>query len=444
MGLAATRTEPAASERPRALLSPAVFWACAIAATGLLLVLRRPDAVFHAQFWAEDGVVWYADAYNYGALKALLFVRDGYLQVFPRLVAAAAQCVPLGLAPLLFNLIALGVEALPPLFLISNRMRNIGPLWLRCGLALLYLFVPNSAEVHANITNSQSQLVVLACLLLIAEVPGSRLGRIFDSGVLLLCGLTTVVAGPLLAVALARTLLPLWVRRGTGLARLRAETGWRWMQVGLLSAGVFLQVLTLLTAGSTRLQSTLGASGDKFVRIVAGQIVLPVFLGRNRLYDISSDPRTITWVALLLTILAGLTYFYALLRGTPELRCFLFLAGLVLLAALTFPNVQPVAHQWDLFLWPGAAPRYWYIPKLALMVTLIWLLGRQRPLTIRLPAGVLTGIMVFALVTHWSYPAFEDFHFESYVRIFEQLPSGAVGEFPLNPHRLWIMKLVKK
>ncbi len=61
-----TLSQPSA---PRTLI---LFWAAAIVATAALLILRRPDAVLHAQFWAEDGVVWFADAYNFGALQALL------------------------------------------------------------------------------------------------------------------------------------------------------------------------------------------------------------------------------------------------------------------------------------------------------------------------------------------------------------------------------------
>jgi hypothetical protein len=411
----------------RRALRPALFFFCAVVATGALLVLRRPDAVFHAQFWAEDGVVWYSDAYNHGALKALLFVRDGYLQLFPRLVAAAAQWLPLLYAPLLFNIVALVTEALPPLFLVSSRMRNLDPPWLRCLLALLYLLVPNSSEVHANITNSQSQLIVLACLVLIAEAPRSVWGRIFDVFVLLLCGLTTATVFPLLAVAVARDLLPLLHYRGKKFSISPPEKRWGLVQTSLLAVAAFVQGLTLLTAGSARLHSSLGVTVDKFVRIVAGQIVLPVFLGGNRLYQISHDPVTVTFIALMITAVTGLVYLYALVDGTPQLKCFILLAGLVLAAALTFPNVQPVAHQWDLFLWPGAAPRYWYIPKLAVIATLIWLLGRQRPVTIRLAAGVLTCTMLVALVTHWPYRPFDNFQFGSYVRTFEQLPSAQTG-----------------
>jgi len=94
MELAALQTERATTKPPRALLFSAVFWAVAIAVTAALLFLRRPDAVFHAQFWAEDGVLWFADAYNFGPLKPLLWARAGYLQTLPRLACAAALWAP--------------------------------------------------------------------------------------------------------------------------------------------------------------------------------------------------------------------------------------------------------------------------------------------------------------------------------------------------------------
>jgi len=343
-----------------------------------------------------------------------------------------------------FNLIALAVEALPPLFLVSSRMRNVGPLPLRCVLALLLLFVPDSSEVHAIITDSQSQLAVLACLVLIAEAPRSRLGRLFDVVVLVLCALTTPMGILLLPVALARTVLPLLVHRSTNAEPTRPETRWRWIQVSLLAACAILQGLTLLTTAGARLNTTLGASATKFVQVVAGQIVLPLFLGSNRLNQVANDPAMVTLVAFLVTIGAVLVCIYALLRGSPELRCVIFFGVLVLTAALTFPTVEPIDFQWDVFLVPGQGVRYWYMPKLALMATLIWLLGRQRPVLIRVVAGVLVCVMAFSAVKHWRYPAFPDFHFESYVQVFEQLPLGATGQFRLNPGGPWIMTLVKK
>ena len=430
--------------KPFSTLPAAWFWIAAIAVTSSLLVLRRPDAVFHPQLWAEDGVVWFADAYNHGGLRALFFARDGYLQLFPRLVAAVSLWVPLQSVPLVFNVFALIVEAIPPLFLVSNRMRNVGSLPLRCGLALLYLFVPDSSEVHAIVTDSQSQLAVLACLVILAEPPLSRWGKIFDVVVLMLCALTTPMGMLLLAVALARTVLPLLIHRLANATAAPSEMRWRWIQVSLLSVCALTQALTLLTTAGARLNTTLGASVTSFCRIVAGQIVLPVFLGRNRLDQLARDPAKVSILAILITISAVLVCIYALLRGSPELRCFILFALLVLAAALTFPSVEPVPNQWDVFLIPGLGMRYWYIPKLAVMVTLVWLVGRARPVTVRALAGALICVMAFSSVRYWRYPAFPDFNFENYVRAFEQLPPGATGQFRLNPGGIWIMRLVKK
>jgi len=146
----------------------------------------------------------------------------------------------------------------------------------------------------------------------------------------------------------------------------------------------------------------------------------------------------------MLTILATLALLYGLLRGSLALQCFILFAGLVLTAALIYPTTEPVPYQWNVFLLPDVGLRYWYIPKLALMATLVWLLGHQRPAPVRLLAGVLACIMVFAMVRHWRYPTFTDFHFASYVRVFEQLPSGTTFQIRVNPGGIWVMTLVKR
>ena len=247
----------------------------------------------------------------------------------------------------------------------------------------------------------------------------------------------------LLAVAVVRTVAPMLVPQSPK-AVPASDRHWRWIQVLLLAACALVQGLTLLSTAGARLNTILGASTGKFVRIVAGQIVLPLFLGSNRLDQVSGDPATVTLVASLITTVTLLVCLYALLRGSLELRCFLFFAALVLMAALTFPTVEPIPYQWNAFVVPGQGLRYWYIPRLALMTTLVWLLGRRRPLPIRLSAGVLACIMVFAAVKYWRYPAFPDYQFPAYVRVFEQLPSGSSFQFRLVPGGPWIMTLVKK
>jgi len=86
-----------------------------------LIASRRPDALTRPQFWAEDGAVWYAQAYNDGAWSALLHPWTGYVQTFSRLTAAVSLSVPLVDAPLVFAVAALVAQAVPPLFLLSSR-----------------------------------------------------------------------------------------------------------------------------------------------------------------------------------------------------------------------------------------------------------------------------------------------------------------------------------
>src|SRR4051812_48196183 len=71
-----------------------------------IVVSRRPDVVFHAQFWAEDGKIWYADAFNLGVIQPFLHPAAGYFDTFPRLAALAGLLLPLGMVPLMFNCIA--------------------------------------------------------------------------------------------------------------------------------------------------------------------------------------------------------------------------------------------------------------------------------------------------------------------------------------------------
>src|SRR5262245_49723525 len=95
-----------------------VFVLCVI-----IVVLRRPDAIFHAQFWAEDGKMWYAEAYHFG-IQSLWHPATGNVELLPRFVAWVAQIFPLSAAPPFFNSVGIVIQILPALFLMSPRCRK--------------------------------------------------------------------------------------------------------------------------------------------------------------------------------------------------------------------------------------------------------------------------------------------------------------------------------
>jgi len=424
----APHLSPEAVRRRRPLSRQAAWWLAVVVVTAALLVLRRPDAVLNPQFYADDSH-WFEQAYNYGAIKSLFYVYGGYLQVLSRLAAGIALSVPLSRAPLVLNALALLVEAAAAFFLVSNRMRNLGSLPIRCGLALLYLIVPKAAEVHANITNAPFNLAFLAFLIVIAEVPESRAGHIFDVVTLLLMGLT----GPFCILLFPAALLVVLERRKV----------WSVVRLSLLGIGVGVQGLTLLLKGHERIHPHLGASFLRFCRIVAGQVVLPVLQGRNRLDVLAHSQAAAALLACLITVLTAALFVYAFCRGGVELRSFVLFASLLLAASLAFPTPNPTNDSWSLMQAPGAAGRYWYIPGLALIAVLVWLLGPQRPGALRAVAALLVCSMMLAATKHWRFASLPDLRYATYVAQFERLPPGTTMNIPINPPG-WAMSLVKK
>jgi hypothetical protein len=108
------------------------------------LLTRRPGLFLHAEFYAEDGRVWFAQAYNAGWLHSLTLPEGGYLNTLQRLVAGIALLVPFRWAPLVMAIAGLLLQALPVTLLLSARCRSWGPLFLRCVFAVIYVVLPNS------------------------------------------------------------------------------------------------------------------------------------------------------------------------------------------------------------------------------------------------------------------------------------------------------------
>lgn len=309
-------------QEPQAVLRPwqqgAVFLlACA------LIVSRRPDAMFHAQFYAEDGHVFFADAYNFGWWSALFRTYEGYYHALPRLGAALALLAPLTLAPLVLNVIAICVQALPVNVMLCSRLSAWGSLRARVLLAGIYLALPNSFEMNATITNSQWILALIAFLLVATPRPRGTAARIFDVCVLLLCGLS----GPFCIFLFPIALYAAW----------RHRERWRWMRAGLIFATCLVQVRSLLNGGfAGRPHVELGANLVLLARILAGQLYLGSLFGVT---PVAAFPGTALGI-LLVAIAVGGTVYLAIcfVRSAEEMRLLLIFAGMILIAATIAPT----------------------------------------------------------------------------------------------------------
>ncbi|MGK3114144.1 hypothetical protein [Candidatus Pantoea formicae] len=103
----------------------------------LLLVLRRPDIVLHAQPWAEDGKIWMAGIYNNGLLSSLFLPQNGYYQTISRLTYGISMFFGISHAALGANIIAIIIRCFFIGFILSSRM-NFAPLPYRLAAVVYF------------------------------------------------------------------------------------------------------------------------------------------------------------------------------------------------------------------------------------------------------------------------------------------------------------------
>lgn len=388
----------------------------------VIVISRRPDVVWNAQFWAEDGARWYAEAYQYG-IHSVLVPSTGYFVILQRLTGLAAQSVPMSRGPLLFNLIGLVVQVLPISLFLSSRFAFAGSLNRRILFSFVYLALPNTAEVDVNITNAQWHLALLGCMVLLAGNARSRWWMAFDLAVVALLALT----GPFTILLVPVAVLIFW------------QTRERWLALlgGVVVAGALLEAVTFLE--STRSGRVLGASWHQFIRITAHQVFWAPLFGSSGFW--LPDPQPRWYFALLaLTVLLGFSLLlFALWKGPFRLKLFLSFGMELFAAALVSP-----LGEWRVLHLPGAAGRYWFFPMLCFLACLFWLaLAEGVSKKLRWVALALLLSMVIGVARNWRYPPLVDFHFARYAREFDAVPKNTRFEIPINPPG-WKMVLLKK
>ncbi len=363
-------------------------------------------------------------------MHSLVLPHTGYFQTVSRLTAAVAQFFPLMWPPLLYNLIAIFIKILPVNLITSSRFSKLIPsLSTRLFLALVYLSIPNSAEVHANITNAHWHLAILACMIVLATPSRFAVWRFFDVGLILLSALS----GPF-SIFLAPIAALVWL--------LRRER-WSLMLLFCLSIGALVQGIAILLPGySNRVQLPLGATPELFAKLFGGQVFLGALIGQKGYELISSHSIAFSVLTILATIAGIAVFLFCLFNAPLELRLFTTFAALIFAASIRSPRGSLTIPQWQFLLIPGVGVRYWFIPMLAFITTLIWMVGIRRKPNLRRFATLALAVMIVGIIVDWKYPAFTDFTFREHATKFAEAPKGTNVTIPINPPG-WSMELIK-
>ncbi|HEX3740166.1 MAG TPA: hypothetical protein VHV29_10620 [Terriglobales bacterium] len=408
-----------------------IFYVVVFLAAFLIIFSRRPDAVTNAQFFAEDGQRWYADAYRCGVQSVLIpDEAGGYLHTAPRLAAILSLLVPFSRAPLVMNLCAILVQVLPVIVFVSPRFSNIS-LWKRLLASFIYLGLPNSYGTNANATNMQWHLALSACLVLLGTPSNDRKWKVFDVMILFLMS----VESPMGILFLPFALTVWWIRRNHWTATLCA----------VIVPGAILQAVVVLTSHSRQIAPN-GASITRLLSILGRQVFLAPLVGTKTVlhFALRYSAQNCVFLEGVATAAGLIVLFYAIRHAPVELKLFIVFSFLVFAMSLARPLAgTPSQPQWEWMRFPGTANRYYFMPIVAFLAALLWTVDSGKSLAIRWFGISLLLFLPFGIRRDWRYPAFTDMHFREYASQFQAAPSGTRVLIPINPPP-WRMALIKR
>ena len=407
--------------------SPLLFHVVISLAALVLIFSRRPDAFLNPQFWAEDGSIWYADAYNHGAIYSLTTPEAGYYQTVSRLVAIFAQLFALSLAPAIFNAAAIGMKLLVANFLASTRLSAAIPDQLvRLAIAFIYIALPHSSETHANLTNVQWHLALLAFLVIVA--PGSgKWSKVFDAAVVLISALSGPFCLLLLPIAILRLIV---TRDRSGL-----------LPIAILAVGSLIQVSALFTTERPSRQP-LGATAELASSIVGGHLFFSGIFGERWHAWLIRQGLWTDIAAIVANILGLLIASYAAFKSKLELRLLICFAVLIIAGALVSPAASSTMPQWIAMAGAGLGSRYWLIPIFCMFAVLIFVATERDAKWFRYAGAAMLALSLIGIASDWRYPRFKDMDFSAQAQRFENAPAGETVVIPINPD--WEMRLSKK
>lgn len=420
---------PAGSWPTGAAQYAAVLAGAALLCAGIV-ISRRPDAFIGAQFYAEDGTRWFADAYNLGAWQAVATSYEGYFQVFSRLAAIIEAPFGVPPAPLVFNVIGLVVQIAPSMFFLSRRFQPVVPSFgARAAIVAVYVLMP-STELNVTITNAQFHVALLALLVILAPPPNNRAWRAFDVGVVIL----TAITGPFVYVLFPLAVLWLLIRRRKWTAVLAG--------IGALGLGVQLYAATL----SPRTTFGLGANLHVLAQLITDRVLLSgLFAEEGHTHVFVNGLPHATLVAALILVAAAPVAVAVMLKAPAELRMFSLAAAALLVAGLAAPLVSAGGNQWEVMLAGRAGERYFFLAQVAWVVGLLWAASRVPFRAVRLVGASAVGVcFASGLVFAWSYPPFVDFHWPREARTIDDAKAGVRVTVPINPGPPWTVVVVAK
>jgi len=134
----------------------------------LLIIVRHIDFFKFPRFWAEEGKVYFLDAYTNG-ISSLLHGHQGYYSIIPNFATYFSTLVPLEYAPIVTTFIAFLVQVLPFYLIFINKAIFFDSSLKKFIASLIVLFVAQTGPIWLNTISSQFHFIVILFIIMLDD-----------------------------------------------------------------------------------------------------------------------------------------------------------------------------------------------------------------------------------------------------------------------------------
>ncbi len=168
----------------------------------ILFFYRSPFIFSNGRFMAEEGSLYFANAYKFSFFYSLIFVdfTSGYMNLWANLSGIISNFFKLNFAPLISNYLALIPKALIIFLILYNRLLLINRFENKILLCLIIFLTPlNVPEIWLNSINSQIFFCIIAFILFLTIYDSNRISY-FHLILIITAGLTGIYSCILLPI----------------------------------------------------------------------------------------------------------------------------------------------------------------------------------------------------------------------------------------------------
>jgi hypothetical protein len=353
-----------------------------------------PDQFRYPQFWAEDGAIFFQQNYLDG-LPAILTPYYGYLHLAPRLIAWLETPFGAVAAP---GLYFVGTVAISMWAAFTTATANIRHAW---ALGATMLLVPHTGEVFGTLTNVQWLLAPVMALALATPAPNTKWVRI--NQFVFVC--VAVLTGPFSVFA---SPLAMW--------RLYRDRSFyaRWLSIIVLLGAAIQAVVAAMSF-------KLGAG------LAVNPLTLAMLIGDRWLGEMAHGfPQTKTmWQGLALAVVLAAALSSLFVKDKRETFALLILFALISLAATWLRFLG--SPFWQHFEFPGGYDRYFYIPRLIVIWSLVLLILDFR---LRATLAAAAAILIIISCKFWYKFSLPDMPWKDAA---QRIDRGEAVKIAINP-----------